>query len=330
MSKYVLSGDFGKYESEMMGRNIELTKEDIKTVRFRTKMYNLEDGFVEKEGDDSYLVELDGIQYLVGAQGKVKSSESFETSKTSLLHKLACYTAITQYLEPGTTDNEIYMALACPLSVLQIQEAKEEYKAFLKGKGPISIKVNNQTYNFEIKDIIIKAEGSGILYLQPELFKDKTTLIIDLGGLNQGCSLYINKSCKKEDRFIEECGSDRLIDLVREQLSIYKNGNLVKPEIAEKALNENGVKKSGKLDSKSSEYIQIAKEKYYEEVLTNIKMHKIDIDTLDKVVFVGGTSLHIKEIIEENLPHAIVPENSQLATVEGLYKVAFKKYGTDK
>ena len=327
MSKYVLSGDFGKYESEMMGRNIELTKDDIKTVRFRTRMYDLEEGFVEKEGDGSYLVELEDKQYLVGAQGKVKS---FNTSKTSLLHKLACYTAITQFLEPGTDDNEIYMVLACPLSVLQIQEAKEEYKSFLKGKGPISIKVNGESYNFEIKDIMIKAEGSGILYLEPNLFKDKTTLIVDLGGLNLGGSLYINKSCKKEDRFIEECGSDRLLEIVREQLSIYRKGNLVDDNIAEKALNENGIKKGGIIDSKSTQYIEKAKQKYYEEVMNNIKKHKIDVDAIDRIVFVGGTSLHIKSIIENSLPHSYVPDNSQLATVEGLYKVAYKKYGSDK
>ncbi len=53
------------------------------------------------------------------------------------------------------------MALACPLSVLLDAEAKEEYKNYIKGDGEIEITVNGKDYSFTIKDVIIKAEGSG-------------------------------------------------------------------------------------------------------------------------------------------------------------------------
>lgn len=322
MERYVLSGDFGKYETEVLGRNLNGNTEDVKLVRFRTKMYNLEDGFIEVEGN-SHLVEMDGKQFIIGEQGQDKSNN---TSKTSELHQLACYTAITQFLEPGSKENEIYMVLACPLSVLMIQEAKEEYKKFLKGNGPIKISVDNKDYEFEIKDIMIKAEGSGILYLEPERFVNKTVGLIDLGGLNMGFSLYSNKVCKKEDRFIEECGTDRLLEIVREQLSIYKKGNLVNEEIAEKALEEGGMKKAGKLDAPSKEFIQKAKNLYLNEVLKHVENHKFNIDDLDEIIFVGGTSQHIKDDVNANINHSYVPEKSQLCTVEGLYKVAYNKY----
>ena len=323
MKKIILSADVGKYETELIGRDLELTADDRKTVRFRTKMYDLSEGYIDVEGN-SHLVELNKKSYIVGEQGQDKSED---TSKTQFLHQLACYTAITKFIEPGTKDNEIYMVLACPLSVLLIQDAKEEYKEFIKGKGPIKISVDGKDYEFEIKDIMIKAEGSGIIYLEPNLFNDQAVGIVDLGGLNMGWSLYNNKVCKKDDRFIEECGTDRLIDIVREQLAIYKKGNLVNKEIAEKALNEGGLKKAGKIDTESTVYVEKAKELYFEEVLKNIKAHKFNIDELDRVVFVGGTSQHIKENITNKLSHSYIPVNSQLSTVEGLYKVAFKKYG---
>ena len=60
-----------------------------------------------------------------------------------------------------------------------------------------------------------------------------------------------------------------------------------------------------------------------------IKEHKVDVDQLDRVIFVGGTTEHIKENISKNLEHAYIPSNPQLSTVEGLYKVAFKKYGKE-
>lgn len=323
MKKIILSADIGKYETELIGRDLELTADDRKTVRFRTKMYDLAEGYIDVEGN-SHLVELNKKSYIVGEQGQDKSED---TSKTQFLHQISCYTAITQFIEPGTKDNEIYMVLACPLSVLLIQDAKEEYKEFIKGKGTIKISVDGKDYEFEIKDIMIKAEGSGIIYLEPNLFNDQAVGIVDLGGLNMGFSLYNNKVCKKDDRFIEECGTDRLIDIVREQLAIYKKGNLVNKEIAEKALNEGGLKKAGKIDTESTVYVEKAKEIYFEEVLKNIKAHKFNIDELDRVVFVGGTSQHIKENITNKLNHSYIPVNSQLSTVEGLYKVAFKKYG---
>lgn len=113
---------------------------------------------------------------------------------------------------------------------------------------------------------------------------------------------------------------------MREQISIYKNGNLISHEVAEKALNDGGTKKGGEIDKDSCEYIQKAKEKYFEEVLGFIKTHKYNIDDYDELIFVGGTTQHIKEIIEKKLKHSYIPNKSQLTTVEGLYKVAFKKY----
>ena len=98
MKKYVLSADIGKYETEITGRDLEGTKEDIKTVALRTKMYDLSNGYIEVEGD-SYVVEFDGKEFIVGEQGQSKSDD---TTKTQFLHQLACYTAITKFLEAGS------------------------------------------------------------------------------------------------------------------------------------------------------------------------------------------------------------------------------------
>ncbi|WP_061313854.1 ParM/StbA family protein [Clostridium botulinum] len=323
MSKIVLSADIGKYETELFGRDISLNEDSLKIETVRTKMYDLDNGFIEVEGN-SYLIEFEDKKYIVGDQGQEKS---YDTSKTQLLHQLSCYTMITKFLKPNTENNELYMTLACPISVIQSAEAKEEYKEFIKGKGITTVFVNGNKYTFEIKDITLKTEGSGIVFLEPKRFTNQTVGIVDLGGLNMGFSLYRNKSCKKEDRFIEECGTDRLIEIVREQLSIYKKGNIISEDEATKALYDNGLKEAGKIDSKSSEYITKAKVLYYNEVLNYIKAHKFNINRLDSVVFVGGTTNHIKDIITNELRHSYIPDEPQLCTAKGLYKVAFKKYG---
>lgn len=323
MSKFVLSGDIGKFETALIGRDLALSGESLQTETIRTKIYDLDDGFIEVEGK-SHLVEFEGKKYIIGDQGQDKSDD---TSKTNILHQLSCYTMITRFLKPNTEDNEIYMTLACPISVIAVPSAKEEYKDFIKGKGAITIIVDGEKYTFTIKDITIKTEGSGILYLEPKRFVNQTIAIVDLGGLNMGFSLYKNKSCKKEDRFIEQCGTDRLIELIREQLSIYKKGNLVSYDEATKALDDNGLKYLGKIDPNSVEYITKAKTLYYNEVMKHIKSHKFNIGSVDSVVFVGGTTQHIRDIISNDLQHSYIPEEPQLCTVRGLYKVAFKKYG---
>lgn len=323
MNKYVLTADIGKYETTLIGRNLKGTSEDVKQVNLRTKMYDLSDGDIDIEGK-SYKIEINNKSYIIGEQGQDKS---YDTSKTNELHQLACYVAITRYLEAETRGNKISMVLACPLSVIRLNNAKEEYKQLIKGNGEIHVVVNNKNYYFEIENIMLKAEGSGIIFLEQERFLGRNVLVLDLGGLNLGISLYRNKVCKNEDRYIEECGTDKLISFVNEQLTEYRKGNLVDDDTCEAALKNGGLKKDGELDMDSISYIQKAKYKYFNEVMKQVKKHKIDINTLDEVIFVGGTTHHIKSIISEEIKHSYIPHNPQWCTAKGLYKIAIKKYG---
>lgn len=310
--KLILSLDVGKYDTKCVGRSIDEGVEDIKKICFRTKYYDLAEGYLDVQGN-SYKVEFEGKEYIIGEQG---DSKSYDTSKTHLIHKLSAYTAITQYLEPETKGNEVYMVLACPLSVLKIQESKEEYKSFIKGDGKINIAVDGKPYSFEIKDITIKAEGSGILYLEREKFKDSNVAVIDLGGLNMGFSLYRNGVCKNEDRFIEECGANALTEIVRNELINYKNGNLVSYDQAEQALEKNYLPKNGKADPKSTEAIDRAKERYFDKVMGHVKSHGFKLEELDRVIFVGGTSQRIASVIITELEHSYIPHDSQWCTCD--------------
>lgn len=323
MKKLIISADIGKYQTKLVGRFVDESKSDLKRVCLRTKMYDLAEGYMDVEGEASSKIVFNGKTYIVGEQG---SEKSYGTSKTKLLHKLTCYAGITKFLEPNTKTNDIYMVLSCPLSVLLVEAAKEEYKSFIKGDGPISITVDGRNYNFEIKDIMIKSEGSGIMYLEPNLFINQTVLVVDLGGVNMGGSLYRNKTCNREDRFIEEHGSEQLLKEIRNQISIYKNGDLISDAQAEKVLWDGFLKKAGKVDINSLEYVEKAKMDYYKDMLKYFKEHRIDINSLDSVVFLGGTTQHIKDIIAKDLPHSHIPANSQWSSVEGLYKIAFAKY----
>jgi len=319
--KYVITLDIGKFETKAIGRNINGTAKDIKRVNFRTKMYNLADGYIDIEGN-SYKVGFDGQEYIIGEQGETKSSD---TSKTNLLHQLSAYAAISRFLKPDTS-TKINLVLACPLSVLKIAEAKEEYKDFIKGTGVITIKVNNETFKFEIENVTIKAEGSGILYTEPELFKGKNMAVIDFGGLNMGVSIYRNSVCKQNDRFIEEFGANVLTLRVKDAMTTLNKGNIVSYDTAEQALENGYMKDLSSIRPDSIDKIKKVKKQFLLDAIGIIKTHSIKLEELDGIVFVGGTTQKLQEQISEKYPSANIPKNSQWTTVEGLYMVACAKY----
>lgn len=326
MKEYLISGDFGKDTSKLLGKEKGEGSESIRKISFKTKMYDLGKGDVEIEGN-SHKIEMNGQKYIVGEQGTVKS---YDTSKTQLIHQLCCYTGICQYLEPDTKDNHIYMVLACPISVLQSPEAKEEFKEFMKGKGVIKVTVDENNYEFEIKDVIIKAEGSGILYTDPRTFQGKDVVLFDIGGLNLGINVYRNGVCTKDDRFAEEYGNERLIKEIQDKMSLYYKGNIINEDEATKILDDGYAMKFGSKDKDSEDYLEQARQDYFRNVLAIAKKHKINIELYNSIVFVGGTVKRVEDIIRREIPNAIIPADPQWSTVEGLYKVLFAKHGQNE
>ena len=50
-----------------------------------------------------------------------------------------------------------------------------------------------------------------------------------------------------------------------------------------------------------------------------------NIDYLDSVIFIGGTTEYLKEQIAD-IEHSKTTDNSQWATTDGIFKVALKKF----
>lgn len=325
MNNYVISLDPGKNTTKATGHKVT-EGEQIELIRewLKSKVYDLSFGDVDVEGKShKVLFGDDKIGVIVGEQG---TRSDYDTSKTTELHRLCTYTAITQFLEPGTKDNNIHLVLACPLEVVKIVEAKEEYKSFIKGNGPININVDGKDYTFEIVDLTLKSEGGGLLYTQPEWFEGKNTAVIDLGGLNLGFSVYKNKTMDPVNRFSEEFGGNKLAELVRENLKAYKRGNDVKIEDAEKALEDGYLFKLGEADHDSSKYITLAKEKYVEGVIEKLSSKGQKLDLFQELVFIGGTTKRVEAQIKSKFKNARIPSNPQWESVDGLYKVAYAKY----
>lgn len=326
--KYICALDIGKFAVKMIGRDLDNDKDEPVQVTFRTKYDDFKIGDTDEATGNSYKLIYEGEKFLVGDNGVKKSNN---TSKTEKLHKLCAYVAISNMLKENNEEqeNEIYMFLACPITTLKNDKLKEEYKSFIANDyKPIEICVNNKNYKFTIKKIVIKAEGSGVIITEPKHFENKKTLVVDIGGLNLTVSTYNNFSCKIDDRFISEKGTNKLLIDIINQISIYRNGNTINEDSALKILEDGGMKSKGEIDENSIVYLDNAKEIFLNDILDTIKSWGIDIDLYDRIVFVGGTSQHLdKQISEkENLSHAVLIKNSNWTTAEGLYTLAYAKF----
>lgn len=325
-NRYIVSLDAGKDSVKLAGINAndEFTGfESAKRVCFKTRTYDLNKGYIDVQGN-SHEVVFNKNHVIIGEQG---TDRSLNTSKTEWLHQIAAYTAITQLIEPNTKGNLIDMALACPITVLLGADSKNTFRDFIKGKGPIKINVDGENYEFTINNVLLKAEGSGVLYVIPEMFRNKRVIVIDFGGLNMTVSIFTNGACvnPETDRFAKELGSVELVKEVQRKLIMHYNGNMVEYDTAEKALHRGYDTKYGKKQVDTIEVIENAKAAFFNKAMEALAYHKATLDLFDHAIFVGGTSLHLTKNIGQ-FENAYITDNVQWTTTEGLLRVAVKKF----
>ncbi|WP_231272599.1 ParM/StbA family protein [Clostridium botulinum] len=315
----VLANDNGKNMSKTIG--LKKGKCEVEKVGFASKYHITNDINEEIEGN-SHIVKYEDKIYVIGDSGK---NYDFDSNKEKGIHKVSAYTAITQFLEPNTKDNCIYMVLACPIDFIRTKELKDNYKKFIQGNGEININVDGKEYSFIIKDITIKSEGSGVIYNNVDNYKNEDVAVIDLGGVNFSFCIYSNCVAVKETRFARDFGGNYLNQLCRNGLRDYTKGQPISENLALKALKENCLTLKGQKDNKSIDSVKKIKEEYLDKIISEIKAIGQSID-IARPVFCGGTAELIKDVIVEKIPHATVVENAQWNSVEGLYVIAKAKY----
>lgn len=318
--KVLLSVDAGKNTLKAIGK--EVGTDTVKRISFVSKYTETNDINEDYEGN-SHMIELGDKITILGDAGK---TYDFDSNKEKDIHKLCTYTAITQFIKPDTKGNEIYMVLACPIDFIIDKELKENYKKFIGNNGnEINVKVDGNDYNFTIKDITIKQEGAGVIYNHVEKYEGKEVAIIDLGGVNFSFCIYENCVPVKSSRFARDFGGNYLNNITVNALRSITKGKSITSQLALKSLMEDCLTIANKKDSNSMEIIKEVKREYLNKIIDEIKKAGQSIEVVQPV-FCGGTSELIKETIGKDIPHAIVVDNPQWESTEGLFVVANAKY----
>ncbi|EHN17000.1 MULTISPECIES: ParM/StbA family protein [Clostridium] len=318
--KILLSVDAGKNTLKAIGK--EIGTEDIKKITFPSK-YSITDDIEEECEGNSHIIKIDNTITILGDAGELYD---YDSDKEKEIHKLCTYTAITELLEPNTQDNEVYMVLACPIDSIATKELKDNYRNFIGNNGnEIKVNVDKKEYSFIIKDITIKQEGSGVIFNNTEKYMNKEVAVIDLGGVNFSFCIYNNCIPVKSTRFARDFGGNYLNNMTVNALRSIEKGKSITTQLALKSLIEDCLTIANVKDSKSMSVIQDVKRKYLNTIINQIKKAGQSIDVVEPI-FCGGTSYLIKETILKEIPHAVVVDNPQWESTEGLFVIANAKY----
>ena len=279
--------DAGKYDTKAVLQDPDGSQ---KKALFRTKASLALDGFIARP-DETHYVCFDGAEYKVGSEAD-DSSVDYNTSKMTELHRIATYTAISCLIEDG---DEINLCIGCPISIYSNKEARIRYRDYIAKSGQeVTIAVDGTEKTFSFRKVMVCAEGSGVLYLNIEEFKDSVIGIIDIGGLNINCSIYEKLRVVPKLSFTDELGSNRLMQDIRNRLeSEFATAGL--EDYLLNSLKEKGYL-PGKYRERSAEIFTKMKEQQVERILASCEKAGWKLDFI-RLVFVGGSSIFLQNEI---------------------------------
>jgi plasmid segregation protein ParM len=321
--KRFISVDSGKFATKGALRKVNVAEGESlveKEVKFLTRIDNEDVDFGLLADENTHFVNFRGKKYRVGDNA---SDDSFSESKAEDIHKICTYTAIGMLVEDG---DEVTLAVGCPLSVFLNKRARIDYQRFmLSNHEEIVITVDGRKHRFTINKVIVFPEGAGVVYLNFNRYKDKTVGVIDLGGLNTNCCVYKNIAPVAETIFTTRLGGKRmrkdLLDLLNSSLNASSPiSDYQMDEIMERGYVYD--RRDKNKETRSKQIIHDYRYKHVKKIYDSCIEHNWAVDNMD-IVFVGGTSLFLKEEIKEvfGVDDSYFFENADMLNARG-YLVA--------
>ncbi len=320
--------DSGKFATKVAEYNKEL--DCVKKYSIRTKVSDgdFRDDAIE---NNTYVVEIDGVQYKVGNGARGQGAE-LENSKSTKIHRTCVLTVLAMLASSNETDT-INVAIGLPANDWANVSTKEDFKEYILPKGEITIKIKNssmkepQQKTFKIGNRYCFAESVGALF-SPELYNkigpNDITGVIDLGNLNLNATYWQGVELIQDKSVTTEHGAAVLIQNLMQRLTsrvCYCDdrvlANVLKSE--DKALPIGfGITKE-----QSDESRQIIKEvmlEHAKDVRRQVNTKKWPLDIM-RVVAIGGTSKDLKKELKEVFKNIEVLSSSEFCNVVGFLRI---------
>lgn len=293
----------------------QLQKKTIKykKISFKTK---LQETNTEYFTNDTYHLNWQGKDYLLGDGAK---NIDLDTDKQKLQHKLAVYIACSKLLKE---DDEINLVVLSPMSIFSNKKQREEFREYILDDSIIKFKLFDKDKTLIIKDVKIFAETGGIVFSNPQRYKNRVVGVIDIGGVNINGCVYNNLSPIKGTEFTINEGSYLIMNKIRKELNKEFKTNIQEyqiPDIINKGYyNYN--------PEKSKEIIMSILSDHNNEIIHNMKANNWDVKGLN-IVLSGGGSLLLGETTKKYLPQAEFSDNPEWDNALGGLRVGEMLYG---
>ncbi|WP_252225790.1 ParM/StbA family protein [Clostridium sp. ZBS2] len=285
---------------------------------FRTKVQEVNNLGVDVKGK-TFKVKFEDKNYLVGDMIS-ENKLSFELNKASIQHKICIYLAIARIVKETNT-HEVKIAIGAPLTVYKNERLKNEYKDYIKGNGLINIIVNDELINFNIEEILILPESIGPIYNEMNQYRNEKVTIIDIGGLNSNICQFNNLIPNVASMLVANKGGNILKSKIADTLS-EQYGIIIYKEDVDSIIRDGILYIQGKTQQNSKILIKKLMEAHLEDIINFCKQNELDILNVNgKIVFSGGGSLLLKEIIQEKYSYAKIATDAQFNNVQAFYKV---------
>jgi len=299
--KYYISVDSGKYATKGIMRisrgDSSVNEMSYKSKRFLTRIDTEDVDFGLLGNDNTHFVCYNGVRYRVG-DGAM--NESYFETKQEEIHKICTYTMIALF---GVNNGDsVVLGIGCPLSIFKNKRARIEYQRFMSNNHePVSLTVDGKRYTFVIDKCVVFPESAGVVYVNYDKYRNRTVGVIDIGGLNTNCCVYQNIAPLVETVFTTRLGGKVMSKSLRDTLNSSLNLSTPLTEYQMPEIMKNGYvydRRDVARQTKSKKIIHDYRIKHIQEIYDNCVAHNWAVDNMD-IVFVGGTSLLLKEEIKE-------------------------------
>lgn len=319
---FYIAIDCGKYMTKAIGRY----KANTYMVSFRTKLMSVSRLGVEIQ-PKSFLVEYLGDEYLLGDMVS-EDYVDYSLTKSSLIHQISIYTAITQLILKANAPSNIDIRLAVnvPISTYKDSTQKEKFKQMMENQNRnIHLIVNGKAYSFELSDVTIAFEGMGAIYSQPDVYKNKNTIVIDLGGLNTTLCQFKGLQPLLNSMIVSDLGINVLKGKIAKLIN-ERYGLSVSADDLEQVLRSGYFSNKGEVFEDSKLFIEELKYEHLQQIIRFAKSRGYTFNMSD-IHFVGGGAITLKRYIKQEFPHAVILNNPQFSNCLSFLKILEVKYG---
>ena len=310
--------DCGKANTKIAIANNKNSKVSLKT--YSTRVMEISPDF-EKSGKNTSIVEYDGKRYLVGSLDDEAVSDLVHNTKLDDIHMTMARFAIAENVD---NDAEISVIINCPYEEGKSKEKRNEYANSFLPTGEYAIKVDDKVKTFKITFVGIVPEALAAKRYLKNLNSKHDIGIIDIGGLNSTYAFFR----KADERIEAKCGFTRngivkLAAKLQEPLqSVCDNEGFPIDDILE------GIKEGVMYgyEEETASVITSYLNALFDEIIKDCQKKLWDFKTTD-LVFIGGGSIVLKDIIAKKFPQAHIEENSEYINVLGNMVMLRSKYG---